>query len=301
MKRLSRFLTSHSVTVVVFLAPSILGFLVFMLFPIVASFLISLTHWDIITPPKFVGFHNYLALLKDPLFYKYFGNTLFYMLAIPVQMFLALLLAVLLNRGIRGLSFFRAVYFLPVVTTTVAVALLWQWIYDPEFGILNFLLSKLGIHGPMWLASPTWAKPAIMLMGVWKGLGYDMLIYLAGLQNIPRQYYESAAIDGAGSVRSFLHITLPLLFPVHFFLLIMHIIWGFQIFDAVYIMTDGGPAGSTEPILMYLYQNAFRWGKMGYASAIAWLLTVIIFLVTVINWWLSRKRMEYGVDRKSVV
>lgn len=293
MERVRRVIYSDRTAVLVFLAPSVLGFFLFMLFPIVASFLISLTRWDIITLPKFVGLKNYLTLLQDPLFYKYFGNTLFYMLAVPVQMFLALLLAVLLNQGIRGLAFFRAVYFLPVITTTVAVALLWQWIYDPEFGVLNFLLSRLGVRGPEWLASTTWAKPAIMIMGIWKGLGYDMLIYLAGLQNIPRQYYESAAIDGAGRVRTFLHITFPLLFPVHFFLLVMHIIWGFQIFDAVYIMTNGGPAGSTEPILMYLYQNAFRWGKMGYASAIAWLLTVIIFLVTVVNWIVSRKRMEY--------
>ena len=276
-----------------FLSPSIVGFFTFMLFPIVASFLISLTHWDIITAPKFVGLENYSKLLHDPLFFKYFGNTLFYLIAVPFQMLLALFLAILLNKGIRGLSFFRAVYFLPVVTSAVAIALLWQWIYDPEFGILNYLLGLIGIRGPQWLASEVWAKPAIMFMGVWKGVGYDMLIYLAGLQNIPRQYYESAAIDGANSIKTFLYITFPLLLPVHLFLLIMHTIWGFQIFDVVYVMTNGGPAGATEPILMYLYQNAFRWGKMGYASAIAWLLTIIIFLVTVVNWIVSKKKMEY--------
>ena len=276
-----------------FLGPNILGFLVFMLIPLIASFLISLTNWDLLGPPIFVGLKNFINLLRDPLFWKYLGNTLFYMLAIPFQMGLGLFLALLMNKPLKLRTFYRTTYFLPVVTTTVAIALLWQWIYDPEFGILNYLLSLIGIKGPAWLASPTWAKPAIMIMGVWKGVGYDMLIYLAGLQEIPAQLYEAAEIDGAGAWRKFLNITFPLLMPVHFFLLIMHVIWGFQIFDAVYIMTNGGPAGSTTPIMMYIYNNAFRWGKMGYASAIAWILTLIIFLVTLVQWWISKKKLSY--------
>lgn len=267
-----------------FLAPSFIGILVFVVVPVVASFVLSLTRWDLVTPPVFVGAANYAALVRDHEFWRSLGNTLVFMLTLPVSLAVALALAVAMNRPLRGLAVLRAVYFLPVVTTLVAVSLLWRWIFNPDFGLMNAALAKLGLPAVPWLASTTWAKPAIMLMSLWKGVGYHMLVYLAALQAIPRQLHEAAELDGAGSAARFWRITFPLLAPAHFFLLVIGIIWGFQIFDSVYVMTEGGPAGSTAPVLFYLYRKAFQWFEMGYASAIAWALFAFMFLATWLQW-----------------
>ena len=278
-----------------FLAPGLVTFAAFVLFPVVASFVLSLTKWDLVSSPEFVGLQNYERLLgfsrvdgawqaNDPDFWRTLGNTLFYMLTIPVNLILALFIAALLTtKGpFRGL--FRTLYFLPVVCTLVAVAILWRWIFNPDYGLLNAFLARVGIDGPAWLVSRTWAKPAIMLVMVWKGLGYSIVVYIAGLQTIPETLHEAARIDGANAWSRFWRITFPLLAPTHFFLAVIGVIWGFQTFDTVFLMTAGGPAGSTEPVLLYLYRNAFQWFDMGYASAIAWILFLLMMGATLAQW-----------------
>lgn len=278
-----------------FLAPNITGFLVFTLIPVFASFMLAFCQWDIINPAKFVGLGNFLQLLVDKDFWRYFYNTLFFMLGIPLGMAASLGLALLISKPLRGVTFFRTVFFLPVVCSMVAVALLWRWIYNPDFGLLNSFLKALGVtNPPQWLSSTFWAKPAIMLMGVWQGAGYNMLLYLAALQGIPRTYYEAAEIDGASKTQQFFHITWPLLGPTNFFMVIMGVIGGFQTFGQIFVMTQGGPAGSTTTIVYYIYNNAFQWFKMGYASAIAWFLFLMMFLVTVLQWRYAGEKVTYS-------
>lgn len=279
-----------------FLTPNIFGFMLFTLLPVLASFILAFSQWDILTPPKFAGFRNFIDLFGDKLFWKYFLNTLFFMLGIPFSMAVSLSLALLMNNKIKGIVVFRTIYFLPVVSSMVAVALLWRWIYNPDFGLLNSFLRMLGFKNPpQWLSSTVWAKPAIMIMWVWKGAGYNMLLYLAALQGIPFQLYEAASIDGASSWQKFWHITFPMLGPTNFFIVIMGIIQGFQAFGEIYVMTGGGPAGSTTTIVYYIYNNAFQWFKMGYASAIAWFLFLIIFIATLIQWRYAGSKVEYSV------
>ena len=279
-----------------FLAPSLVGLLLFVILPVLSSLLLSFARWDLVTPPAWAGTANYAGLLgfhrdasgalaaNDPEFWRTLANTLFYLLTLPVSLLLALALAVALDRPLHGGRLFRTLYFLPVVTTLVAVSLLWRWIFNPDYGLANFLLARIGLEPLPWLASTFWAKPAIMVMSLWKNLGYHMLIYLAALQGIPRPLLEAAALDGAGAWQRFWRVTFPLLAPAHFFLLVMGVIGGFQIFDSVYVMTEGGPAGATAPVIFYLYQKAFRWFEMGYASAIAWVLFALMFGATLLQW-----------------
>jgi len=204
-------------------------------------------------------------------------------------------LALLVNQKLKGIVIFRTIYFMPVVSSMVAVALLWRWLYNPDFGLINSFLRILGIKNPpLWLASTTWAKPAIMLMWIWRGAGYNMLLYLAALQGIPEQLYEAASIDGANGWQKFWHITLPTLAPTNFFIIVMSIIGGFQAFGEIYVMTGGGPAGSTTTIVYYIYNNAFLWYKMGYAAAISWFLFVIIFTATLIQWKYGKEQAEFS-------
>lgn len=212
-----------------FLAPGLVTFTAFVILPVVASFALSLTRWDLFSAPEFVGFDNYVRLIgfhrdagggwspNDPDFWRSLGNTLTYMLTIPANLFLALLVALMLNRAVPFRSLFRTLYFLPVVCTLVAVAILWRWIFNPNYGLMNYLLGIIGIDGPAWLVSRVWAKPAIMLVMLWKGLGYSIVIYLAGLQTVPDELHEAARIDGAGAWTRFWRITFPLLLPTHFF------------------------------------------------------------------------------------
>jgi multiple sugar transport system permease protein len=289
-----------------FLAPSLLSFVAFVLVPVVASLVLSFTAWDLVGPPRFVGFDNYVRLLgwqrdaagvmvaRDPEFWSSLGNTLFYMLSIPIHLLLALFLAVLLNGAIPWRGFFRTLYFLPVVCTLVAVSILWRWIFNPDYGLLNYALSRLGIDGPAWLVSRTFAKPAIMLVMLWKGLGYSIVIYLAGLQAVPDELHDVARLDGAGAWTRFWKITFPLLAPTHLFLAVIAVIWGFQTFDTVFLMTGGGPARSTTPVLLYLYEHAFKWFDMGYASAIAWVLFLLMLALTIVQWRASGLRGKAG-------
>lgn len=277
-----------------FLLPNVIGFAVFMVGPLLSSLGFSLLRWNLLTPPVFEGLQNYVDLMQDKEFWRSLRATFYYLIgSVPLGLILSLALALALNQKIRGISFFRTVYFIPVVSSMVAVALMWRWMYNPTSGVLNFMLNRvfqtlqLPLTAPDWLQSPVWAMPAIIFMSVWKGMGYNMVLFLAGLQGIPRHLYEAAEIDGASRQRQFWRITLPLLTPTTFFVLIMSIIGSFQVFEQAYIMTQGGPVRSTVTTVYYIYENGFQWHRMGYASAVAWVLFALILAVTLTQWRLQ--------------
>ncbi len=273
-----------------FLSPNLIGFIIFSLLPIIASFFLTFTRWNLATNPQFVGLTNFINLLEDELFWKYLWNTFYYAIGtIPLTIILAFFLAYLLNRKIHGVVFFRTLYFLPSVTLLVAIAIVWSWLYNADFGLFNYFLGKLGITGPRWLQSKDWAMPAIIIMGIWKGVGYSMLIFLAGLQNIPEKYYEAAEIDGATWWHKITHITIPLISPTTFFVLVTTTIGAIQGFDQFYIMTRGGPSGATTTLVYYIFQNAFEWFKMGYAATIAMMLFIIVLILTLLQWRYANK------------
>ena len=278
-----------------FIFPVIFGILAFQIGPIFVSLFASFTNWDALTPPMFTGVKNYANLASDKLFLQTLRNTLLFVLgAIPLTVVIALALAVLLQaRGLRGRAFFRTAYFTPYVTSSVAIGLVWFQLLAPH-GILNDGLSKIGIQGPAWLSDTTWAMPAVIIVAVWQGIGYPMVILLAGLQTIDETLYEAARLDRASSWRQFWSITLPLLTPQLFFVLITQFIASFQIFTIIFVMTKGGPGNATNVIIYYLYQNAFTFGRLGYASAMAWFLFVVIGLVTFIQWRVQKRWVFYG-------
>jgi multiple sugar transport system permease protein len=273
----------------VFISPWLIGFLVFTLGPMIASLVLSLTHYNITEPPVFIGLQNYVKLLTDdPKFWHSLGITLKYaLIAIPLNLVFGFLLAFLLNQKVPMLPFWRTMFYLPAVLAGVAVAILWNLIFNPRYGILNWFLSLVGIHGPGWLASPQWALPALIVMSLWT-VGAGMIIYLAGLQSIPTTLYEAAELDGASAWQKAIRITVPLMSPVIFFNLVIGIIGTFQYFTEVYVLTAtstgglGGPAESTLFYNIYLYSNAFRYLNMGYASAMAWVLFVVVLLLTLL-------------------
>jgi multiple sugar transport system permease protein len=280
----------NSAWVSLFLLPSLAGLTLFTLLPILASLGLTLFSWDLLTPPRFIGLGNFAQLLRDPDFWAALGHTLYFIAGyIPLVMVAALGLAVILNQKLPGRVIFRGAFFLPVVSAWVAVALLWQWIFNPRFGLVNYLLGLLGLHGPGWLFDPNWAMPAIVLTSVWKDIGFIMVMFLAGLQDIPGDYYEAASIDGAGAWQRFWHITRPLLAPATFFALIISLINSFQVFDQVWIMTAGGPAGATTVLVEQIVQNAFSYGHMGYASALSWVLFLLVFAATLIQMRLQKQ------------
>ena len=278
-----------------FLLPNIVGFLVFTLLAVVASAGIALTNWDIISTPDFVGLRNFERLLTiDDSFRKVLWNTTAYTVAsVVASMVLSLGVAIAMNTALRGIVIFRTAYYLPVVTSSVAVAVVWTWFYNPDFGPLNYYLSAVGFKPPQWLGSPEWALPAVIIVSVWKAIGYDMIIWLAGLQGIPQHLYEAAAIDGAGRWRRFTAITLPMLTPTTFFVLVISLIRAFQVFDIVQVMTDGGPADATRTMVLYIYDQGVKFLKMGYAAAVAWTLFVIVFLITIVQWRVQRSWVHY--------
>ena len=277
-----------------FILPSLIPLAAFTLIPMVWSVGISFSEWNLLRPAEWVGFDNYLALASDPTFLKALRNTAFYIVGyLPLAFVGGLGIALLLNKGIKWLGFFRSVYFLPVVTSWVVVAVVWRWLLQPQGGIVNYLLSLIGIEGPGWWTSPVWAMPSVILASAWKDLGFIMVIFLAGLQNISGDYYEAARVDGANWWTQFRRITLPLLSPSSLFVVVMALIGGFQVFDQVYVMTGGGPAGASVVVVEQIYTNAFRFGKMGYAAAMSWALFAIIFVVTVLQLRLQRRWVHY--------
>lgn len=293
-RRLRRWWYGDAVWAHLLLLPTYVGLFGLVLGPVIAGFAISFFRWDIITPPNFIGLGNYRELVHDELFWKTLRNTIFYVVgSIPPTIVLSLLLALALNQPLRGRVIFRTVYFIPVVSSTVAIAVLWGWLYNTQIGLLNYFLSFLGIDKIPWITSETWSMPSVIIMSVWKGLGYYMILFLAGLQAIPEDYYEAAKIDGAGSLRRFRDITLPLLSPTTFLVLILAIISSFQVFEQTYILTAGGPSWSTLTLVLMIFLRGFQDFRMGYASAIAYILFLIVLLVTFIQWRLQRRWVHY--------
>lgn len=278
-----------------FIAPNFIGFLLFSIIPVGASLVLSFTNWDLINKPKFVGIDNFVELFTaDPLFWKVLWNTTRYcLLAIPGMMILALLLALLVNQELRGRMIYRFIYFLPVVTSTIAVSIVWTWLFNTDFGLINQFLWVFKIQPINWLADEKIAMVSIATIGIWSTAGYNMVLYLAGLQAIPRQLYEACEIDGGGTFRKFISVTIPMLTPTTFFVLVMSIINSFQVFDYIYIMTNGGPNNTTKSIVSYIYDNGFQYFKMGNASAISWVLFVIVFSLTYVQFRMQNKWVEY--------
>lgn len=285
VQRRSRTIWRRTAAGYAFITPNFLAFLVFVAGPVVAGLVLSFTSWDLLSPPAFIGLANYQKILSgDRLFWLTLKNTLYYsLLTVPAGMAVALALALAMNQPLRGIRIYRTVYFIPVVCSSVSVALVWKWFYNTEFGVLNWALSVVGIPPQGWITTSKWAMPAIALTVIWKSMGYNMVIFLAGLQDIPQHLYEAAAIDGAASWARFRYITLPLLTPQLFFVLVISVISSFQAFDMVYVMTGGGPGNATQVYNYYIWQNAFQFFKMGYASALAYILFAIIFVITLVQ------------------
>jgi len=285
-KKLNRQKTSY-----LFIALPAMLFFIFQLVPLIASFFLSFTEYNVVHMPKFVGLQNYKTILfNDPLFWKAMRNTVFYVVGVvPIGICVALLLAVAIDQKIKFKNFFKSLFFLPTVTAIIAVSVIWKWLYAGEkYGLFNFFLIKLGGQPVDWLSSPEWTLPSIMIMSVWAGVGYNMILFLAGLQTIPHTMYEAAEIDGAGFWRKFFHITLPLLKPTLVFVSLMSFIFSFQVFEQVYIMTGGqggigGVLNSALTIVAYLYDKGFQKFQMGYASALAYIIAFCVFLLTMIN------------------
>lgn len=275
----------RTITGLLFISPWLLGFLIFTVYPILASFYFSLCDYRVLSPPKFIGLGNYAAMLRDTdYFWRSVWNTAFMFIELPLSLALSLGIAMLLNQRLKGIAFFRAIYYLPAVIPTVASAVLWKWLLNPEYGLINDFLTKLHLPRLGWLTDPAWSKPSFILMDLW-GVGGGIVIYLAGLQGVPQHLYEAAQMDGANVWYQFRHVTLPMLSPVIFFNLIMGVIGTFQYFTQTFVMTNGGPENSTLFYALYLFQNAFQFFRMGEACAMAW----ILFVLTMGATWLVFK------------
>lgn len=272
----------RTVTGYIFIMPFILGFLLWFLVPAGTAVWLFFQEWNMIRPPSFIGLGNVQRMLHDKLFWQALKVTTNYtIISVPLGLVLGFLLALLMNTKVRGITVFRTIYYLPSIVPAVANAVLWAWILNSEFGLLNVLLRSIGLQKIRWLQEPRWALPALILMSLW-GLGGGMVIYLAGLQGIPEVFYEAAEIDGAGSWAKLRHVTIPLMSPVIFFNLVMGVIGTFQVFTAGYLITNGGPQNATLFYVLYLYRNAFQYLSMGYAAALAWMLFMIIMALTVL-------------------
>lgn len=278
------------------LTPAILSIAIFTIYPVLMSIWLSFSSWDLLTPRVFVGLQNYVKLFTlDTHFRQAVGNTVYFVLGqVPLTVAASMLLAVLLNKGIRGIAWLRAAYYMPIVTSTVSVAVVWLWLYHGDLGLINWALRQCGIHNPPnWLSDPLWAKPALIIMSVWHSAGYYMVMFLAGLQNIPDDLYEATEVDGAGPWRRFWSITFPLLSPTTFLVCILLVMDVFNLFNQVYMMTSGGPSGTTETIVFYIYNHAFVWLHMGYACAIAWILLLIVFSLTLLQFKFQKRWVHY--------
>lgn len=285
----------------IFIAPAVLLFVIFVVGPLVASFYWSFTEYNGIHPPKWIGLDNYKNIfLNDPRFWKSIRNTIFYTVGvIPPGVALSLLIAMAVDQQIRFKNFFRIIYFIPSVTSVIALSVIWKWLFAGEkYGLINYFLISIGLKPIDWLMSPAWTLPAIMIMSVWAGIGYNMILFLAGLQTIPTTVYEAADIDGANMWDKFWHITVPLLKPTIVFVVIMGFIASFQVFERIYIMTEsefgiGGVLDSALTVVAYLYDTGFRRFQMGYASALGYIVFLVIFLITIINLKFVKSRVEY--------
>jgi multiple sugar transport system permease protein len=285
---------------ILFLLPDLVPFVVFTVLGVLATFGLSFSHWDLINPPHFAGLQNYRDLWDDDLFRKVLVNTAFYTIGVvPVSTALGLLVALGLNLKLRGSLFLRTAYFAPYITTLAASALVFQWIYDPRAGLIDSVLYAVGIQNPPgWLNSTTWAMPALIIVGIWRQIGFNIVLFLAGLQGVDRSLLEAAAVDGAGPWAQFVHVTLPSISPTTFFVVAITTIGSFQVFDQAYVMTNGQfyPDNATNTLVGYLFQRAFVFAgsNMGLASAVAWVLFMLVFGVTVAQFLLQRRWVYYG-------
>ena len=279
---------------VFFLTPSLIGFLVFTFLPVVASLGLSFVKWNLIRAPEFIGIDNYTRAFRDPMFLRVLKNTVVYTLGtVPSAMALSLALALALNQKIRGVTLFRGLYYLPVVAPMIAVTMVWRWLYNTNYGVINYILSLIDVPAIPWLTSTRWAMPSVIIMSVWKGLGSGIVIYLAGLQGIPQHLYDAAAVDGANAWHRFRHITLPMLATTTFFVMVTSVISSFQVFGQIFVLTRGGPANATSTMVYYIFQNAFQSFRMGYASALSWLLFAAVFVFTLIQFGAQREAVFY--------
>lgn len=278
-----------------FVLPSLIIIVTFTFVPILYGFLLSFTRWDMMSPDrKFVGLQNYADLLTSVELWHSLFVTIYYLVGtIPLTMALGLLLALALHQRFRGVAFFRLIFYSPVVASAVAMAVVWLWMYDPINGIMNYFLMRVGLPPQKWLSSPATAMPSLIFMDIWKHVGYDMVIFLAGLQGIPHHLYEAIDVDGGGRWAKFRYVTWPLLAPTTFFILVISIINRFKVFAVVHTMTKGGPAGATEVIVFFLYEQAFQYFKIGYAFAVAYILFVIIFALTLVQWKIGKHAVHY--------
>ncbi len=276
---------SDLVSALLFLSPTLIIFTAFILFPVIFSFYLSFHQWNMFGgSPNFVGLENYSRMFQSSEFWQVLANTAIYTFGtVPINMALSLWIAYILNKKIIGKKFLRTAFFAPVIISPVAAALIWRWLYDPNFGLINYMISFFGIGSINWLNEPRAAMFALIIMGVWKTFGINMVLFSAGLQGIPDSYYEAAELDGAGKWAKFYHITLPMLAPTTFFIMIMSMISSFQVFDIVYVLTSGGPMGSTKVLVFYVYEYAFKFFEMGYASAISYFLFALLFILTMIQ------------------
>jgi multiple sugar transport system permease protein len=284
-----------ALVVIVFLAPSLIALLAFSIGPMVGTLWVSVQEWNLIRPARFIGLGNYRDLWHDDDFRRALRNTVYYLVGyLPLVIAGGLGLALLVNRGLRGVNLFRGIYFLPVVTSWVVVSLLWRWLLNPSDGVVNWLLGRVGIHGPGWWTDRNWAMPSVILASAWKDLGFVMVILLAGLQAIDPTLHEAATIDGAGAWRRLRSVTLPLLTPSLFFVVVISLINGFQVFEQVWVMTDGGPAGASTVVVEQIVKNTFQYGRAGYAAAQSVVLFVIILLVTAAQLRLQKRWVFYA-------
>ncbi len=285
--------TKHRLSFFAFSSPWLVGLLGLTIIPILASFIISFTEWNILTHPKWVGLNNYRIIFNDPLFYQSLKVTFAYaFFSVPLQLVLAFFVAILLNNDIKGIRLYRTIFFLPAVVSGPAVALLWSWIFNPEFGLLNNLLYKIGIVGPRWIYDASWVMPSLILMSLWS-IGGSIILYLSGLQGVPSDLYEAAILDGASWWQKMINITIPSMSPILLFTALTGIIAALQTFTQAYIMTSGGPNHSSLFYSYYIYSQAFTWRRMGMACALAWILFIIVFLIVVIILKLSSRYVYY--------
>ena len=288
----------EALTGYLFVSPWVVGFVVFGLYPIGMSLYYSLCRYDVLRVPMFVGLENYLTLLtRDEYFWTAVGNTLYYtLLKAPLLIAGSLLLAVLMNNALPGMRVFRTIFFLPSLLGGVVTSVLWMWMFNPQFGLLNAGLAFFGFQGPLWLLDPKWSKPSLVLMSLWTIGGGRMLVFLAALQNVPQELYEAVELDGGGWWGKFRHITVPMISPVLFLWLVLEIIFSFQVFTEAYVMTKGGPLNSTLFYNLYLYYKAFDDFDMGYASALAWLLLLLALLITLVQFRLGKYWVHYETE-----
>jgi multiple sugar transport system permease protein len=301
MARMSKKERQDAIAFFAFASPWIIGFVFLTVLPMLISLVISFTKWDILSPPKWTGLGNYLEMFSDPLFWKSLKVTFSYALfAVPINVVVSIFIAMLLNNKIRGMNGYRTIFYMPAVVSGVVVAIVWLWMFNPEFGVFNNILAKIGIEGPKWVYDEHWALPSLVLMSLWN-VGGSIVIYLAALQNVPTELYEAAHIDGAGWWASFFAVTLPGISPVLLFTILTGIIGALQIFTPAFIMTNGGPNFATTFYAFYIYNNAFKFHKMGMASAQAWILFIIVFMITLIAVRVVGKYTYYEAKEGNII